>query len=99
LCACVHATWRVIEKMELSSNNGGQDDGVEKMHLTESILGPEDYKKTGNKVLNNEDVKKMIIELAKFIDRFNSDYKLAKDLVLEIARKLDESGTCPTNQI
>jgi hypothetical protein len=46
-----------------------------------------------------QNIKSIIATLRVVIDQLDSDFKQAKDLILEIARQLDEGGLCERNQI
>jgi hypothetical protein len=41
-----------------------------------------------------QEIKDIITMLRVVIDQLGSDFKQAKDLILEIARRLDEEGLC-----
>ena len=44
-------------------------------------------------------VKSIIASLRILIDQLDSDFKQARELILEIAKRLDEGGLCERNQI
>jgi len=46
-----------------------------------------------------QNIKSIIATLRIVIDQLDSDFKQAKDLILEIARQLDEGRNCDRNQI
>ena len=46
-----------------------------------------------------QNVKSMISSLRILIDQLDSDFKQARELILEIAKHLDEGGLCERNQI
>jgi len=46
-----------------------------------------------------DEVESIILELKEAIDQIDSNFRKAKDLILELARTLDESEQCERNQI
>ena len=46
-----------------------------------------------------QNVKSMISSLRIVIDQLDSDFKQARELILEITKRLDEGGLCERNQI
>ena len=64
-----------------------------------AISQPSGWK--GNTIYDSfpQNIKSIIASLRVVVDQIHSDFKQAKELILEMARRLDEEGLCERNHI
>lgn len=62
-------------------------------------MSSKDDTQTKTRTHQLDEVESIILELKEVIDRFDYNFRKAKDLILELARTLDESERCERTQI